>query len=690
MSTAQAESSKDATILTPPYSPPISEIESKMDEAGDGPPALADIISHSLSLSPVVEREHVRTATPSTPDRADALPFVRGGSGAARPCSTPDRGSPGGSTGSDRRELLGGNVPGAFGGHHGAHISELTPVISNSGSFVDARLASGPTRPGIPGLAEPGAPIRGGRPGIDGSFSSSSGDGVLSASARGLRQRRLPLPRAGPPPAKRIGIEGSGHVEGGRGGTATATEATANVPSRASSLLSSEESCDGLAHLLGERLSMPSYSDDGSSVDTSERNARVRSERGTAVLGADRSIFQRGGGPSLAAPIELGPERRFFSFQGAGQYKQRVVANCMETPSKILETIPSPSRRPPASPKKDWAAVTKEQRQYQPSLRSQHGVQEMADAQDLNAIFKAPRKKDAAVVTPFVSPSMEDSRLQPMLSPAAEEGDPFEHPHPLANPYHMESEWSIPSIRLANHVNQTSSSDRHPMDSFASYADFSECTEDDESFYSFLDDDDDADASLSSRGSLDASARRRRRISGVFQLRRKASEGASPAVPAGRSADAASGNDAVVALPPALSRRANTFDSGVPPPIFSVVTTPSTADDAADEYRRPRRHHNRGGRRRRREGAAAEWLRELQDRSRDAASGIAEAASSRFLDGRRDATGKGDEARALGMPHPLCRSSTIEPGPFVGAGVADVVVLGGGNSIALTSSGSGD
>ena len=57
-------------------------------------------------------------------------------------------------------------------------------------------------------------------------------------------------------------------------------------------------------------------------------------------------------------------------------------------------------------------------------------------------------------------------------------------------------------------------------------------------------------------------------------------------------------------------------------------------------------------------------------------------------------------ARALGMPHPLCRSSTIEAGPLTlgihqvglyGRAVNVDVAPGGGNmSIALTSSGSGD
>jgi len=63
-----------------------------------------------------------------------------------------------------------------------------------------------------------------------------------------------------------------------------------------------------------------------------------------------------------------------------------------------------------------------------------------------------------------------------------------------------------------------------------------------------------------------------------------------------------------------------------------------------------------------------------------------------------------DVVRALGMPHPLCRSSTIEAGPFTvamlktgGVGVGGVGNGGGGagggvvrDSIALTSSGSGD
>ena len=119
-----------------------------------------------------------------------------------------------------------------------------------------------------------------------------------------------------------------------------------------------------------------------------------------------------------------------------------------------------------------------------------------------------------------------------------------------------------------------------------------------------------------------------------------------------------------------------------------------------------------------------EWLQELQDRSSNASEGqgflISEAASSKFLSvggfvdgdggigesgGQRNMPSSSsrmtseDVTKALGMPHPLCRSSTIEAGPFVNrmAGVfgsrnADVggVTMGSNNSIALTSSGSGD
>lgn len=117
-----------------------------------------------------------------------------------------------------------------------------------------------------------------------------------------------------------------------------------------------------------------------------------------------------------------------------------------------------------------------------------------------------------------------------------------------------------------------------------------------------------------------------------------------------------------------------------------------------------------------------EWIQDLQSRSNEVRQ-IAESASSKFLTGDVPALGGGvatasagenglaphvnagltkeEVAKALGMPHPLCRSSTIEAGPFTlgihrgglygRAGNVDVAPgVGGNSSIALTSSGSGD
>lgn len=157
--------------------------------------------------------------------------------------------------------------------------------------------------------------------------------------------------------------------------------------------------------------------------------------------------------------------------------------------------------------------------------------------------------------------------------------------------------------------------------------------------------------------------------------------------------------------------------------------------------RRRRRH-----RRMKKEGAAVEWIQELQHQSLESSDGkrIAESASSKFLtsslgiildpsttttttlhhismdykDHEDDVVGvpaptvysmlgggaqtpytagmtTEDVVRALGMPHPLCRSSTIETGPFTvamlktgGSLVGDGAGVRGSenNSNALTSS----
>mmetsp|Transcript_40774 Transcript_40774/g.69640 ORF Transcript_40774/g.69640 Transcript_40774/m.69640 type:complete len:845 (-) Transcript_40774:170-2704(-) len=844
MMSAKDQSNNDITIETPPSSPPTVSMSAS---GADEPPSLTSSVSQSLSLSPTSQPEtakaaegtaeaaaprgHIRMATPSTPIPVEALGLsVKPNAAVSMPYSTPSRG------GAPFLRHGGGS-------REGAPMSDLTPVISNSGAYVDTNLANSMTRPGMPGLpaASPSRGPRGmsrmsgqasaallGEDTSGGTSDDATGGGL---SVRGLRQRRLPLPRAGLPPAKRSSIEGGAAPSSGTASPAEPDLAglasilrmpsSSNGSSESSSLYgenlkispfsnsspttttlspaaalsrgTSEDSVDYMGNLLGEKLSMPSYSDESSSVDTSNGGGERSTENTRLGPGNSASIFhpRENNLLNLSAPIELRPDRKFFSFQGSNQYKHRIEN--APGPPRLATIIASPTRRPPSSPSKRSAttaeALTSPQRssnsalpqqQYQPLLRSQHGVRDMADSKELDAIFKAPRntkadneQQHATVVSPPKAPATATFRqvgqpqlfsAQPMLSniPKEESND-----EDLAVPYPVESQFSIPSIRLANHVNNGGS---NPLDgSFASYADFSEYTDegaslDDESYYSFLADDDDT-ASLSSRGSVDSSVRKRR-ISGMFRLQRKASieaameaaaaaengavttpkmnavyetkNVAGPAMVSPPPAIAPSnsflervqrisiGNDGNgtrdggeahdIVLPPSLDRRANTFDSEAPPPILSVEATTGTTDDAAFEHSRSRRHHHRSGRQRRRrqrrkERAAGEWLQELQVRSSNVASDsggfvIAEAASSKFLSVGGDlGSGVGSRhplnlpsmksgmtsddvvTKALGMPHPLCRSSTIEAGSFVNR---SVVALSSNNSIALTSSGSGD
>lgn len=334
----------------------------------------------------------------------------------------------------------------------------------------------------------------------------------------------------------------------------------------------------------------------------------------------------------------------------------------------------------------------------------------------------------------------------------------------IPGPYQMESQWSIPSIRLANHVNQSSALGGLQ----GSIGDFSQYTDEgslgDESFYSFLADDDDT-ASLSSRGSLDNSRRRRismvklqhfQRMDSAQQAQEEAANsGWGDVVPptpppaivqtnsflermyrisiegeagasAGDTMDSTNGEvkNADVAvpsiIPPPLPRRAN--DDSIAPNVAAVDAVPRDEDQRPSRSRR--RRHRSG---RRKEGKATQWLQDLQ--SQNNVQLIAESASSKFMTvGAHEGKGFGaafgaggtgvrgvgggavpgqlsassDVTKALGMPHPLCRSSTIEAGPFtvhrgvgpfgVSSGTREGVShLGSGNnSIALTSSGSGD
>ena len=267
---------------------------------------------------------------------------------------------------------------------------------------------------------------------------------------------------------------------------------------------------------------------------------------------------------------------------------------------------------------------------------------------------------------------------------------------------------------------------------------------------------DDDDASLSSRGSVDPVVRRRRFLRASMEMASSQAANVAENVDGslGGSADSSSQPPAIgqsnsfiekiqgisienntdttmmegttpSAIPPHLSKRANTFDSEImmvddtygdsnnvgggvldingPPPILNVhsSTSQGNAMDDADYHqsRRSRRHRGRG--RRRREGAAMGWIQELQSQTNDAQL-ITESASSKFMAATSNTAGNAtqtnfgmtseDVTKALGMPHPLCRSSTIEAGPFT-VGIHREMGFGNsgsGGDIALNSSGSGE
>ena len=102
--------------------------------------------------------------------------------------------------------------------------------------------------------------------------------------------------------------------------------------------------------------------------------------------------------------------------------------------------------------------------QYQPSLRNQHGVTEMADTKDLNAIFKAPRNTQGATLNSagpspkIVSPGtpaasiarMSTSEGSPMMQEASVGHSAAAVDQHLQQTYPVDDrQWSIPSIRRA-------------------------------------------------------------------------------------------------------------------------------------------------------------------------------------------------------------------------------------------------
>jgi len=707
--------------------------------------------------------------------------------------------------------------------HHGVPIiSELTPVISNrltSADYVDTHLDT-PSGSRLPHPKLTPFARDDDDDGIDGDddnrmMAIGPIESPYYGAARGLRRR---------PSSSATAVAESDAFSRGKSRENDDDDDTTGLSSN-----------DSLAGELRRSSSVPDCDED----DTDERGTTAGVDGGVGIVPSaaiaysggsifekqdddddddddnaivgSRHLHHRHHRHPLAAPVDLllgSPDRRkFSSFQGARQYERRVLVvdvdprgderEMEEKASFLVESEQQQQQQQPPPPSimekilssglmlpRD-SNPTGRQQQYQPTLRNQHGVKEMAEADDLDAIFKSPRRGKEErdqhhyhVVSPHATavdgtpvrggaPVISDGRVpqpqqqqqQPMLSCRKEASNLHQHQqqqqqhHLLSRPYPVdERDWSIPSIRLANHVRGSD-----PMDSFASYADFSEYTAEDDldgSLRTYPDDDDDSSmGSIVIRGNYrpeDATAaratsrsgRKSGAPSGIFQQRRASSSSDALAlalaladripptvysqdvcdVPttgpfAGPSSSPTmTASDSFLEKMQGISIEVDNDDNNgmcddsemMYPPIRDVDAIPSPAvaednddDDAADadaviRDSRPRRRRYRGGRsdRRRKEGAAVEWLQDLQDRSQNDSSSekrgeflIAEAASSKFLgdgvvvvgggggSGQRNAVPStratsedyDDDVvmKALGLPHPLCRSSTIEAGPFM-------------------------
>lgn len=678
--------------------------------------------------------------------------------------------------------------------------SDLTPIIRNCSSqdmYVDADASmktkyTTPSHPPPPRML----PSRGVR------TEPGSGGGATTTTTTLVQRRdhRMPLPRAStrtlsgtttssysstrpsllpPPPSSMVGVGVEGRNRN-------------NIPSF--------QALDQSSTLLGEEN--PDVDESGT---TSFDNDDDDHNSPATTLHKNNSF--------LLAPMELKRgsrnhgNKKYASFQGVGEY-QRVVMEGRGGASSLLSHLPTHETH-----------VLGEKNMYRPQARGMHGVTEMSDMEELNAIFKkvppggSGTKRTTTIQTVpllVVGEGSDGSIGGPnIVSPQSVEPPPSSRQSLLlSRAYPVDdrqvSNFSIPSIRLANHVE---SKDFYRENSYTEYTDTEEgMSVDTESYYSFLgggigvgeDDDDDSYASLSSRGSFDPDERRRR-ISRNF-LRMTSSgdgkigedeevnmssneEGAATtttminadvvrpfltnsfeermreiSIQEGKVTTMDSGvmgslvDEEAPSSPPPLPRRVRTFEhDNPPPPVLNIDVKLTCEDDAGLDHCYDYKQDTGGGeedvvdhagmvrtrqaqgrrqrrRRNRKEGAAVDWIQDLQSRSTHEVPLIAESASSKFLMGgdpsnlvlgggiataaaatftgvmndhalRTDVgtmTSEEIVAKALGMPHPLCRSSTIETGPFTlgihQGGIYEQLgsddVASGGN--ALTSLGSGD
>jgi len=306
-------------------------------------------------------------------------------------------------------------------------------------------------------------------------------------------------------------------------------------------------------------------------------------------------------------PIELSDDKHSHSFTGPSQYRHRIS-------EPDLGASPVSSTHPPSSQAARAESLLKP---YQPIRENSFEVGvKRVEPEALDSIFQrgsTPRSTNSAC----------GGGGRP---PLPSQGDSSESPARLPQPVPLaERDWSIPSLHMGHRLRESNAS-------YTSYT----CSEDEYTEEDNLCRDYDDDASISTRGSIDASGH------DLFRTREALSGGIAAISSAERSEisepEPVGGSDteekeAVIedGIEKVVRQQEDLSDSGAAVVDDAELRQELPAEDVALELPVNGSHHNHKKSRKddksEREKNAIEWLRNVE------AGGISEAASSKFLMG---------------------------------------------------------
>lgn len=396
----------------------------------------------------------------------------------------------------------------------------------------------------------------------------------------------------------------------------------------------------------------------------------------------------------LAFPVELDPGRLHFSFSGKSPFQRSIsyngnsnkvafaptveedVAPSFPFATPVLRPLPpaSPSHGHPLMPSPPSVA-----RQYLSPEREAHGVKDMADRNDLDAIFKKfPSSKNNSTNTGSML------RQARTFDYGDDDGSEAREEWQLTRPVSMDNR--IPSIRLANRLD---SRDCNYRDHLRMFQDDDDDLTDEDSIGTYHGDDEDDNHG---DGGSDRWTTMMRRLQLIEERVDRISIGNNSKH---NNVRMAGGDTCIFSSKPSSSigggAREEEAEPGNPSssaqedrrcssPLSLFAATAfennfkDNHDTGAQQRRRRRRHEEDDAVESSKNSSALEWIQDLQNqRPTEQFPPIAEAASSKFLTKkvgtkgtatgtsaiRGDVADSEDIAKALGMPHPLCRSTTI-------------------------------